>query len=155
MPIVFIATLDAIARSRRGKVPWLVRYALHVPTLMAAVALSLSLQFPFAGLLKASTYQGSDRSAAASAVINMIPRGASVETNLGLITHLTSRFRVFWVGTIGNVTPDFVVFDTTTGDGGDIVAFAEQQHPGSRYRQVFDEQGYLAAERVIADTPPR
>ncbi len=151
MPIVFIGLIDAIVRLRAGGPAWLRRYAEHVPTAAASVALVLCLQFPLANLFKAETYHPGDTVAAAKAVIRLMPPGSTVETNLGLVTHLVGDYSVYWFTTVGNAVPDYVLMDTRTdhrGDDGDVVAFAQQQHPGARYRLVVDRDGYQLAALV-------
>lgn len=77
------------------------------------------------GLVDGADYRSNPR--AAVAVIALMPPGSSVEANRGLITHLTSRYRAYWFDSIGNaVTPDYVLFDTYTGDDGDLVSYAQQ-----------------------------
>jgi uncharacterized membrane protein len=152
MPIVFIALLDGIDRiNRRGWPGWLRRFADHVPTVAAAVALVLVLQFPLHNLLRAGTYQP-DRTAvtAARAAIATIPRGASVETNMGLITHLVTDHHVYWFDTIGAaVAPDYLLIDThTVHDTAAIADYADHQHPGHHYRQIYDSDGYQVAQRM-------
>ena len=152
MPIVFIAMLDGIDRiHRRPRPGWLRRYAAHVPTAAAAVALVLVLQFPLHNLLRSSTYQPNPASTAtAAAAIATIPKGAVVETNMGLVTHLVSHYRVYWFTTIGStVTPDYVLIDTHTDhDPTPVADYAQHQHPGHHYRQIYNAGGYQVAQRT-------
>ena len=149
MPILFIALIDAIDLIRAGSPDWLRRYAGHVPTLAVGMALVLCLQFPLHNLWQDDNYRTPDRAEAAAAAMAMMPAGASVETNLGLVTHLAGRFDVYWFDTIGtSVTPRYVLFDRMTAlPPGDIVGYAEHQHPGARYRQIFDRDGYVVVQR--------
>ena len=162
MPILFVAALDAVVRIRTARArptattapsrrrAMLGAYAAHLPAAMLAVALALCVNLPVRSLVDPQTYRPSDRTAAANAVMALMPTGSSVETNRGLITHLTSRYHIYWFDAMGNVVPDYVLFDTTTGNDGDIVAFAERQHPGARYRLIFDQRGYLLAQRAMS-----
>ena len=149
MPILFIALIDAIDLIGAGSPAWLHRYAGHVPTLAVGMALVLCLQFPLHNLWQDDNYRTPDRAEAAAAAMAMMPAGASVETNLGLVTHLAGRFDVYWFDTIGtSVTPRYVLFDRMTAlPPGDIVGYAEHQHPGARYRQIFDRDGYVLVQR--------
>jgi hypothetical protein len=147
MPILFVATVDAIQRARRGRHTWLAQYANHVPVLAVAVALAVSLQFPFGDLLKPATYRSSDRLAAAERVMAVMARGASVQTNRGLITHLTTHYTVYWMDTPGIPAPDYVLIDTSTGTYGDIVTWSDARYPDYRYELVFDEDGFQLAAR--------
>ena len=148
MPIVFIALIDAISRLRTSGPQWLRRYSGHVPTAAVSVALVLVLQFPLDNLVKAQTYEPAPDAAAAAAAMALIPPGASVETNMGLITHLVNDHRVYWIGTLGSVAPDYVLIDThTTYDAAGLSAYTTAQHPGVPYRQIYDHGGYLVAQR--------
>ncbi|MET3806156.1 putative membrane protein [Nakamurella sp. UYEF19] len=151
MPIVFLAMLDAIQRVRdgRGGPAWLRRYVAHAPTAALAVALALCLQFPINNLFKAETYQANPDAVAADAAVALMPKGSSVETNLGLITHLVSDYQVYWTGTVGSAVPDYVLIDTRSAeDIKEVATWAEQQHPGVDYRQIYDSDGYLLAVKV-------
>ncbi|WP_262852077.1 DUF2079 domain-containing protein [Mumia quercus] len=152
MPVVFAAMLDAIVRLRDGGRPtWLRRYATHVPAIAAAVALALVSQFPLAKLADAQTYEASPRAAAAQEVLDLVPEGASVETDIGLITHLSTGRTVYWTGTVGDAVPDWLVIDAYAGWGQaapDAVAYAETQHPGTTWELVLDRDGYQVARRT-------
>lgn len=147
MPVVFVALVDAVDRGSRWA--WLRRYATHVPAVAAAVALVVCTRFPLSELAKPVTYQASARASAAHEVLDRIPAGASVETDIGLITHLTSDRRVYWTGTVGSAVPEYVLVDAQAGWGTvpDVVSFAEHQHPGTTYTRVFDSDGYQLAKR--------
>ena len=149
MPILFVALIDAIGRVRTGGPAWLRRYAEHLPTAAAGMAIVLCLQFPLHNLWRADNYEPPQRAKAAAAAMALMPAGASVETNLGLVTHLAGRFDVYWFGTIGStVAPQYVLFDRqTVTPPGDIVGYAEHQHPGTQYRQIFDSDGYVLVQR--------
>ena len=151
MPIVFIAMLDGIDRARRGRPAWLRRYTDHVPTVAAAVGLVLVLQFPLHNLLQAGTYQPNRTDvAAARAAIATMPRGATVETNMGLVTHLVNDYHVYWFANIGaQVAPDYVLIDSHTDhDKAPVADYANRQHPGHHYRQIYDTAGYQVAQRI-------
>lgn len=150
MPIVFVALLDALEQVRGSRRAWLRTYASHVPTLAVAVAIVLAVQFPLTDVIRPASFQASPRAASARAVMAMIPRGASVETDIGLITHLTADHRVFFAGTAERVVPDYVLIDVTAGwsTPPEVVSFAQQAHPGSTYQRVFARDGYLLARRL-------
>jgi hypothetical protein len=45
--------------------------------------------------------------------------------------------------------PTYVLIDIRSAeDIRNAADFADHQHPGTRYRQIFDSDGYLLAERV-------
>ena len=152
MPIVFAAMLDAIVRLREGGAPaWMRRYATHVPAVAAAVALALVSQFPLATLAEAQSYEASPRAAAAQEVLALVPEGAAVETDIGLITHLSTGRTVYWTGTVGDTVPDWIVIDAYAGwgqDAPDAVTYAQAQHPGTTWELALDRDGYQVARRV-------
>jgi uncharacterized membrane protein len=149
MPVVFVALIDGYGRIHLKAPAWLRSYAAHVPTATVAMALVLCLQFPLASLLKSQTWRPSTDARAAQAVMALIPQGAGVETNMGLITHLATRDHVYWFGTVGTAVPDYVLIDThTPNDGGDPVEYAQRQHRGHTYRKIFDSGGYLLVQRT-------
>ena len=152
MPILFIALVDGVIRARRSRWRWLRAYAMHVPAVATAVALVLCLQFPFRDLVRSQTYDASPRAEAAHDVLALVPEGASVETDIGLITQLAADRTVYWIGNDNaGVTPDYVLIDTAAGWSSaapDAVRLAEQRHPGERYREVFDSGGYRLARLV-------
>lgn len=152
MPILFVALVDGVVRARRSRWSWVRAYAAQVPAIASAVALVLCLQFPFRDLVQPETYDPSPRTDAADAVMLLVPPGASVETDIGLMTQLAADHEVYWIGNDNaGVTPQFVLVDTAAGWSaapGDAASLAEQLHPGARYREIFDAEGYVLARRV-------
>lgn len=172
MPIVFIAAIDVLvrireqrgdsgaARRRHGSGPWRRRAATALssaapalPAVMLAGSLIACCWLPVRGLVDGSAYRPNPRAASAAAVMALMPPGSSVETNRGLITHLTSDYQVYWFDSVGEVTPDYILFDTRTGNAGDIIGYARSQHPTTQYRLIYDHDEYLLAERVPALSP--
>jgi uncharacterized membrane protein len=139
MPIVFVAMIDAMDRWPR------LRWA----TLVAVVVTGFTLvNSPLTALLHSETYDEAPRAASAREAIGRIPQGASVETDIGLIGHLVTDHPVYWLGTVGDAKPAYVLFDVAAGIGSpsDIVKYAEDKHGGT-YRLVYDKDGYLLAQR--------
>jgi uncharacterized membrane protein len=140
MPIVFIAMVDAMRR-------W---PPLRWATVAAVVVTAFTLvSSPLSTLLNGETYDEPPRSAAAHAVIAAVPDGATVETDIAMMSHLVTHHTVYWWGSIGTqVTPAYVLFDAGAGIGSpaDVVAYAEGAHGGT-YDLVYDRDGYLLARR--------
>jgi uncharacterized membrane protein len=137
MPIVFVAMIDAMRR-------WpLLRWATVVGVVVTAFTLVGS---PLSTLLDSETYQEAPRADAAREAISRVPKGATVETDIALMSHLVTDHRVYWLGSVGRARPEYVLFDAAAGIGSpeDVVAYAEQQHGGT-YRLVFDRDGYVLA----------
>ncbi|MFG2620581.1 DUF2079 domain-containing protein [Streptomyces sp. NPDC048507] len=151
MPVVFLALADALDAARRDRRPWLRAYALQLPGALLAAALALSAtSLPTARLGEAATYREPARVAAVEALLARIPDGADVEADNGVLTRLTSRCRVFWIGNTQGVLPAYLVFDNSTGWAGeDPVAYAAQLHPGSRFVPVGAAGGVVLLRRVL------
>lgn len=149
MPVVFVALVHALQLARAGPRRSLRCYSRYVPGFVVLLAVALCVRFPMGELVRASTYQASDRAVAARAVIALMPAGSSVETNWGLITHLVARYIVYEVATIDGAVADYMLIDTQSGGHiRNAAEFAEKQHPGTTYKQIFHADGYLLAHRT-------
>ena len=152
MPIVFLAMIDGIVRARDDRPRWLARYSGHVPSIALAVALALGLQSPLRDLVRSETYGDPPREVAAERVLERIPDGSSVATDIGLLAPLVPDHDVYFIGTdVGPaaVVPDWVVIDTRLGwQGTDVATWAEGQWPGSAWRRVDVGTEYLLARRT-------
>jgi uncharacterized membrane protein len=139
MVIVAVAAIDAMDR-----LPPL-RWAALVAVGFTAVTLVGS---PLASLTDPETYDPPARADAAQRVLALVPEGASVDTDIGLMTHLVTDHDVTWIGTPQNATPDWVLLDTASGFGSppDPVAYAEERYDAP-YTLVEDVDGYQLARR--------
>jgi uncharacterized membrane protein len=139
MVVVAVAAIDAMDR-----IPPL-RLLAAVAVVFTAVTLVRS---PLGSLLDPETYDRSPRAAAAERVLGLVPEGASVDTDIGLMTYLVTDHEVTWIGTPGNATPDYVLLDHTSGIGSppDAVAYAEDKYD-SPYTLVENVDGYELARR--------
>ena len=96
----------------------------------------------------------SSRDAAARQVLDAIPEGASVETDLTLLAYLVPKATVSWVGTSGSSgqPKDYVVVDSrSTAWGGRPPKDAAQWATQSRrvaYELVLDVDGFQVAKRI-------
>ena len=88
------------------------------------------------------------RAAAAAAVLDRIPAGAVVESDIGLMTYLVDDHEVFWVGN-DNPTPDCILIDRRAGgtpeDWGDVLGVATRLHPETPFAVRYDHRGYQLA----------
>jgi len=139
MPIVFVAMIDAMVRWPRLR--WAAVGALVVTgfTLVGS---------PLSALVDAETYAEGPRADGARTVLALVPDGASVETDIGLMSHLVTDRTVYWLGTVGGARPEYVLFDLESGVGSpeDVVAYAEGTHGGT-YELIHDAGGYVLARR--------
>jgi len=150
MPIVFAALVDGVVRARRDSWRPLRLYAGAAPTLALLVGVFLCTRYPFKDLVNPATYQPSPRAQAAERVLSKIPDGATVETDLGLISRLTNRTRVFFVGNAAPLVPQFVLIANTAQNPAmaDPVKYGAILHPGKTYVLVHAEGGYTLVRRV-------
>jgi uncharacterized membrane protein len=141
MAIVAVAAIDAMDRHPRLR-----------PTAVVAIGFTAAMlvSSPLASLVDPDFYDDPPRAAAAERVLALIPDGASVDTDIGLMTHLTTDHDVTWIGTPGNSTPDWVLFDVGSGFSApydDAVAYAEERYD-EPYTLAEDLDGYQLARRA-------
>ncbi|GAA1738622.1 DUF2079 domain-containing protein [Aeromicrobium alkaliterrae] len=139
MPIVFCAAVETLERIDHAQ--WLVPVAVGVSAV-------LFVGSPLTELADGDLYRDTPRAEASRAAIAQIPDGASVETDIALLGHVVTDHRAYWTGTIGDVTPEYVLFDTRVGIGSPMepVTWAEQVH-GGRWTTVYAENGIVLAKR--------
>jgi len=140
MVIVAVAAIDAMDR--------------HPPLRLAAVVavgftMAMLVSSPLASLVDPGFYDPPPRAAAAHRILALVPDGASVDTDIGLMTHLTTDHDVTWIGTPGNATPDYVLLDfgSPIASPPDAVAYAEDKYDVP-YTLVEDVDGYQLARRL-------
>ncbi|MDI3403522.1 DUF2079 domain-containing protein [Streptomyces cavernicola] len=149
MPVVALALVDALDRSRRSPRPWLRSYAHQLPAAVAAAALALTTALPLGTLTESATYRERPRLAAAKELLHAIPDGASVEANIAPISRLTSRCQVFWIGNTQGVTPEYIALDNTRGKYPDPLRTARELHPDATYEITGAAGEYLVLKRVL------
>ncbi len=153
MPIMFVAMLDAIARSRQGRPTWLRQYAEHTPTIALLVALALSIQGPLAEVLSPSTYADTARERDVERIQAVLPAGSTVETDIGLLAPLVAEHDVYFIGTnegAGSVPVDYVAVERSSALRWPMTVqqWARQRHPGERYERLPDIGGYHVLRRI-------
>ncbi|GHH87335.1 DUF2079 domain-containing protein [Streptomyces capitiformicae] len=148
MPIVTLALVDALPAARHSARPWLRSYAFHLPATVAAAALALTASLPLSALTEADAYRVPDRVTAVERLLDTVPDGATVESNIGPITRLTSRCRVFWIGRAKGLTPDYIVFNNSSRWVKDVPGYARQLHPRAQYELRGLVQGYVLLKRT-------
>jgi uncharacterized membrane protein len=148
MPVVFLALVDALPAAHRSPRRWLRSYALHLPAGVASAALALTTSLPLSTLTEADAYRVPERVVAVEKLLATIPDGATVESNVGPISRLTSRCRVFWIGRTKGLAPDYIVFNNSSRWVEDVPRYARQLHPRDRYELDGLVQGYVLLRRV-------
>ncbi len=153
MPIAVVALLDGIELATDSPRGWVRRAGELSVAVCVTAAVTLTPQLGFAQIGRPSFWQPNPRAVAAQRLLDEVPAGASVETDVGLMSYLVDTRDVYWFGNEGNPAADWLVFDTVWGGGAPqtpeaVVQWADQHHPEATYRVVFDEDGYFAAQRV-------
>ena len=139
MAVVAVAATDAMVRHPRLR-----------PLSAVAVAFTVVMQVwsPLSSLADPDPGRA-ERVDAARHVIGLVPDGASVDTDIGLMTHLVTHHDVTWIGTPGNATPDWVLLDIGSGFSAqsDAVEYAEDRYDAT-YTMVEEVDGYQLARRT-------
>jgi len=147
MPVVTLALVDALARVRQSPRPWLRSYAQQLPAAVAAASVALTTTLPLSSLTQSAAYTTPEGVPRIERALARIPDGATVEADIGPISLLTSRCRVFWLGDTREITPDYIALNNTTKWVGDVVAYARQLHPKARYTIDDAAYGYVVLKR--------
>nr|WP_254705813.1 DUF2079 domain-containing protein [Streptomyces vilmorinianum] len=151
MPVVFLALVDAVRTVRTSPRPWLVSYGKVVVPVVTAVAIVIALDLPLRELLRSETYRTDARTLEARKAVDAVPEGASVETNVTLMAHLTADHKVYWVGGAKGVSPDYLALDLGSGWSQpvtDPVGLASQLHPEARYAVSFQAGQFVVLKRT-------
>ena len=143
MPVVTLALADALAGARYSARPWLRSYAGQLPAATAAAALALTTTLPLSVLTEAEAYRVPARVTAAERLLARIPDGATVEANIGPVSRLTSRCRVFWTGNTKGVTPEYIALSNNDRSIEDIEEYVRELHPRDAYRIIGATHGYV------------
>lgn len=145
MPMLFVAFIDGAVRLSASRWDLVRRYGTASVPIVATIAVLLLGQFPLKTLSQPESYRQSSRVKAAIAAMNLIPRGASVESDLGLLSRLASRGDVYLIGKAPGITPSYFVVDSSTGWNPpapeQLPAYAAAWHPGTAYRVIFTQEG--------------
>ncbi|UOW03592.1 DUF2079 domain-containing protein [Clavibacter michiganensis subsp. michiganensis] len=152
MPIVFAAAIDGIVRARRGRQHWLAMASRATVPVLAVAAIALFFRSPMVDLTKPAIWQPAPRAAQAQAALDQVPAGASVLSDIGLMSYLVDDHEVFWLGNPGNPAPQYVVIDSLGGGLGQGALNADQYgeatQAGTTYEIVYADAGYQVARRT-------
>jgi uncharacterized membrane protein len=147
MPVVFLALADALPAVRRSTRAWLRSYAAQVPAAVVAAALALTTSLPLAQLAEAEIYRKPAAVSEVERLLARIPDDATVEANIGPISRLASRCRVFWLGDTQHVTPRYIALENIGDEYRDPVGYARKLHPLAEYAVAGEAGGYVVLER--------
>ncbi|MGW1998103.1 DUF2079 domain-containing protein [Embleya sp. NPDC001921] len=141
MPIVLLALVDTLGRLRRSRRSRVRVFASHLPATLCGAALALTTMMPLSALTTGDTYRQSSRATAAERLLDRIPDGATVEADVPSLSRLTSRCRVFWLGSAPGVNPQYIAFDNASDWVDNPIAYAKQLHPEVDYTTVSAATG--------------
>lgn len=150
MPIAFAALLEALDHRTVPRWAWVRSYTRHGAAIAVTAALMLQPGLPLFTLINPAAWAKPPRAEAASAVLAAIPAGASVETDIGLMTYLVDDHEVYWIGN-KNPIPDCILIDRiaggTPGEWGTVLDISQRLHPAADYAVVLSASDYELACR--------
>jgi uncharacterized membrane protein len=149
MPVMAMAAVDVMRR-----VVWVRQVALAGMGIVTALALvpNSVMDSPLVRYLSPEAFHETQREQAGERVLELIPPGATVESDIGLINHLVADERIVtWIGTEGvKRPPEWIVIDhdpaSNIGSPPDAVEFAEGRY-GGEYSTVLRADPFQVARR--------
>lgn len=150
MPIAFVALLDAVRQGNPSRWSWVSSYASHGAAIAGTAALLLQPGLPLLGVIDPNAWEREPRADAAAAVLASVPAGASVVSDIGLMSYLVDSHQVYWIGNT-NPDPDCVLIDRIAGgtpaEWGNVIDIALKTYPLTEYAMTFEAGGYELACR--------
>lgn len=146
MPVVFVASIDALSR-REALDSARLRRLLGAGILLISVV--LSSQYALGNLLEPARHFPLTTVASSEKALAEVPDGVTVETDISLMSYLTDRTEVYWIGN-KNPAPQYVLIDVSSRPDTAptaAAAEAEQRFPGTRYETVFADSRYQVARQ--------
>jgi hypothetical protein len=139
MPIMAVAAIDAMQRH-----PWT-----RLPAVAALVGVTVGMfpDSPSRQYLDPDEWKTQPREVAARAVVETVPLGVRVDTDIGLMIHLVTGRDVTFIGTPGNAVPDWVVLDHTITTGPETAEQYAERRYGKDFRTVLEAGPFDVAKR--------
>jgi len=147
MPILFIASIDALARRHYGHHHYRRRFKLIAVPAIALAALSMQSAYGLPQAFSQQQYAPSPpHIQALRNAIHEIPAGATVESSISTLAPLAAKADAFWLGnTSVDPAPEYIVYDTLTAaeplTPSQMVQLAETWHPLAVYDLISSEDG--------------
>jgi len=152
MPVAFAALLDGVDLAAASPRRWLRGLGTSAVAICVTAAVVMLPRLPLGRFGDPSFWEPNPRADAAHRILDAVPDGVSVETDVGLMSYLVDTRDVFWFGNDGNPAPDYLVFDTawggTPGTRPALLDWAAEHHPDASYQVVAADGGYLLARRT-------
>lgn len=156
MPVVFAALFDAALKARPVRGGSLRRSVERVtafgPVLAAVVGLLLVPTSALAAAVDTARSPLPQNIGAKKQALDVVPDGATVASDLSVLTYLVPRHDVQWIGTTGDPAPEYVVLDrlsstwAATGSP-DPEHFARQSY-GTDYTTTAEDRGIVVLARA-------
>lgn len=147
MPVVFCASIDALSRR---KVLNSARLRLLLGTSILLISVVLTSQYAFGKLAEIDKNFALSTAESSQKALAAVPDGATVETDISLMSYLVDRTEVYWIGNSNNPAPEYVLIDISGRPGTAPTAVATeaaQRFPGAQYITVFADARYQVAQK--------
>jgi uncharacterized membrane protein len=147
MPVVFCASIDALSRR---KVLNSARLRLLLGSCILLISVVLTSQYAFGKLADTDKNFALTTAESSQKALAAVPDGATVETDISLMSYLVDRTEVYWIGNSNNPAPEYVLIDISGRPGTAPTAVATeaaQRFPGTRYITVFADARYQVAQK--------
>lgn len=152
MPVAFAALLDGVELAGRSPRSWLRGYSRVAVAVAVTVAVLVAPQTALGRFGDPAFWRANPRAQAAHDAVAAVPDGASVETDVGLMSYLVDHHDTYWFGNGGNPAADYLVFDSAWGGTptteSELTAWVADHHPGATYTVTYHDDGYLVARRT-------
>ncbi len=152
MPMVFAAAIDVLSRLTKSGHRVARWYAQVAPLTLAGFAVVLLVLSPAADVAQPAAWTATPRERALDAALQEIPRGAVVQTDLGLLSHLAGRNTAYWMGNTSGPPPSYIVTDETAGwtppSPDQAPDHFEQIYPGHTWQVIFAAGGIVVLRLV-------
>jgi uncharacterized membrane protein len=140
MPIMALAGVDAMRRHGWTAIPGTLA--------LIGVTAFMFADSPLRQNLEPSAWKPTSRELAAEVVLDTVPQGVRVDSDIGLIIHLVTGREVTFVGTPGNATPDWVVLDHEISTDPTTAADYASERYGQPFRRVLTIGSFDVAKRT-------
>jgi uncharacterized membrane protein len=150
MPVVAVAGIEVMSR-----VGW--THRVGVVAMVAVTVLSIvpneMLHATLAKHLQPSAWSVTGRTEAARKVVDAIPSGVTVDSDIGLISQLVTGRDVRWIGTESvDGPPDWIVLDhdpaSNINSPTSAINYAAERYADQKYRVTLDVWPFEVAKRV-------
>lgn len=150
MPVVAIAGIDVM-----GRVGWTRRVGAVAMVVITALSVLPNgvVESSVATYLAPGGWHATDRSRAAEQVLDRVPSGVTVDTDIGLITQLVTGRDVRWIGTeTMDGPPDWIVLDHDPASNihspTSVINYARERYADHRYVIALDAWPFEVAKRA-------